>query len=223
MRLIAYNSFFKEMIPLNLYKKKHLLISLILLLFCLFLTATAATSKKKIVIAGSSSIVYWTNAPKDLSPHKVINKGVRGSTASEWNKKYYKRIVKLKPDIVVLFVGGNDFRDPEISGKSVAKRIQKMIIKLHKKLPKSTIYYISINPTPRGFVNWKRKTECNESMRQFCKNEKRVIYINTAKFCLKNGIPDAELYRVDGVHMNSKGYRKIWRNVVAKKIKKDLK
>lgn len=212
------------MIPLhNSHKKKHLLILLTLLLFCLFITATAASPKKKIVIAGSSSIVYWTNAHKDLFPHKVINKGIRGSTASEWNKKYYKRITEKKPNIVILFVGGNDFRDPEVSGKVVANRIQKMIVKIRKKLSKATIYYISINPTPRGFHNWSRKSECNESMRKYCIKTKKVIYINTAKSCLKNGAPNLQLYRSDGVHLNSKGYKKIWKNIVAKKIKKDLK
>lgn len=98
-----------------MYKKKHLLILFIIFLFLgIFLTATATTSKKKIVLAGSSSIFYWSNAKSDLSPHKVINKGIRASTADSWNKAYYKQIINQKPDIVILYVGGNDLSNPSI-------------------------------------------------------------------------------------------------------------
>lgn len=205
------------------YKKKHLLITIVLLLFCLFLTATATTSKKKIVLAGSSSIFYWSNAKSDLSPHKVINKGIRASTADSWNKAYYKQIINQKPDIVILYVGGNDLSNPSISVETVAKRIQKLIMKIHNKLPKAKIYYVSINPSILNWKQWNRREGCNKLMRKFCIDTKRVIYINTAKYCLKNGVPNTSLYRSDKLHLNSKGYKKIWKNIVAKKIKNDLK
>lgn len=209
----------------KIYCRKNfvLFIIVIFLLICIFVSVTAASPKKKIVLAGSSSIYYWDNAAEDLLPHKVVNLGIRGSTTSDWNRKYYKKIVRKNPDIVILYIGGNDFKSGTATVKIVANDIQKLITKIRKQLPKATVYYVSINPTIRRFSDWNMRKRCNAKMRKYCADTQKVIYIETARYCFKNGKPNMTLYRTDNVHFNQKGYTRIWKSVVAKKIKKQLK
>lgn len=191
--------------------KRNNLLSLILI--CV-LSVGINTSAKTIVIAGSSSIYYWDNADKDLAPHMVINKGIRGSTVNDWIKIYKRKITSYKPDVVVLYIGGNDIRLN--NGKYVAKRIQSLILKIRSALPSARIYYVSINPTPKHPERIKQKNICNNEMRKFCSKHMRITYIHTANYY------DKKLYRKDQIHLNKKGYQKIWKNIVAKKIKSDL-
>lgn len=209
----------------KIYCRKNFVLFIVtaFLLLCIFVSVTAASPKKKIVLAGSSSVYYWDNAAEDLLPHKVVNLGIRGSTASDWNRKYYKKILRQNPDVVVLYVGGNDFKGESVTVKNVTNNIQKLISKIRKQLPKITIYYVSINPTIQRFSDWNIRKRCNAKMRKYCADTQKVIYVDTAKYCLKNGKPNMILYRTDKVHLNQKGYVRIWRNVVAKKIKKQLK
>lgn len=204
-------------------KKKILITLLLFLLLSIFLTATAKNPNKKIVIAGSSSVYFWTNAAEDLKPHKVVNLGIRGSTAQQWNERYYKKIIKEKPDVVILYVGGNDFSSKKVKPNTIASHIKGIIAKIQRKYPKTLIYYVSINPTIQNFAAWSQRKQCNAIMRKYCAKTRKVIYINTSKYCLKNGSPNITLYRSDKIHLNQKGYTRIWKNVVAKKIKKQLK
>lgn len=209
----------------KIHCRKNLILFIVtaFLILYIFVSGTAASPKKKIVLAGSSSIYYWDNAAKDLLPHKVVNLGIRGSTTSDWNRKYYKKILRQNPDVVVLYIGGNDFKRESVTAKIVANNIQRLVAKIRKQLPKATIYYVSINPTIQRFSDWSVRKQCNAKMRKYCVDTPKVIYIDTAKFCLKNEKPNTTLYRSDKIHLNPKGYSRIWKNVVAKKIKKQLK
>lgn len=183
-----------------------------------------ATSVKRadIVVAGSSSAYYWKDAKKHLGTNKVANLGVGGTKVEDW-QKYHAYITKCKPKVIVLYVGGNNIKTKNANGITVSKKIIKLLKTISAKNPKAKIYYCSIHPNQKRWSAWNQTKRCNNAVKKWCKNQKKIDFIDITNYCLKNGKPDKSIFKSDRLHFNSKGYERIFKNIIAKKIKKDLK
>lgn len=191
-------------------------------------SASAAVLKKnsvkknsgRILLAGSSSIARWSSAAKAFAPYEIVNMAISGTTIEQWNKWYKKMIVAYKPKAVVWYVGGND-----LWKKTTPQRTAQLFIdtvkKIHKELPDTPIYFVSV------YTNISRKSiskqilAYNKKIKQFCQKNDYITYVDLATRFNNSGTPLKNLL-VDGLHPNAKGY-KIWKDVVAGTIKNDLK
>lgn len=193
----------------------------------IYTTSAAQTVKQRIaknvkradiVIAGSSSAYYWKDAKKHLGTNKITNLGVGGTKVEHW-QQYHSYITKCKPKIIILYIGGNNIRTKNINGITVSKKIIKLLKTISAKNPKAKIYICSIHPNQKRWAAWTQTKRCNNAVKKWCKNQKKIDFIDITNYCLKNGKPDKSLFKTDRLHFNSKGYDRIFKNVIAKKIK----
>lgn len=179
----------------------------------------AQKNSGRILLAGSSSIARWNSAVEDFAPYQIVNMAISGTTIEQWNKWYKKMIVAYKPTAVVWYVGGNDLWQKTTPQKTAQLFID-TVQKLHKELPDTPIYFVSV------YTNISRKSiskqilAYNKKIKQFCKKNDYITYVDLATRFNNSGTPLKNLL-VDGLHPNAKGY-KIWKDVVAAQIKKDL-
>lgn len=174
----------------------------------------------RILLAGSSSIARWSSAASDFAPYKIVNMAKSGTTMQQWSKWYKELIVPYKPEAVIWYVGGNDLWRRTTPAKT-ARLFSDTVKKLHKALPGTQIYFVSV------YTNISRKSiskqilAYNKKVKQFCKTKDYITYIDLATKFNNSGKPLKKLL-VDGLHPNEEGY-KIWKKVITPKVKNDMK
>lgn len=174
----------------------------------------------KILLAGSSSMRRWSSADKAFAPYEVVNMAISGSTIKQWSQWYDRMIIPYEPEVVVWYVGGNDLwhkRTPAATAKLFCTTVEK----LHRALPDTKIYFVSV------YTNISRKSisrqilAYNKKVKEFCKKNDYITCIDLATKFNNSKTPLKKLL-ADGLHPNEKGY-KIWKDVVAAKVKADMK
>jgi len=162
---------------------------------------------------GSSSVRLWKTLVQDFPKHRVINRGFGGSQIID-SVNYAERIVfPYRPERIVMYAGGNDIN----SGKSpqqVFSDFRAFVAKVHAKLPKTEIAYISIAPNPARWSQVDKVREVNALIADFANRERQVSFINVFPHMLgEDGMPRPEIFVADRLHMNTKGYE-LWTPII---------
>jgi lysophospholipase L1-like esterase len=169
--------------------------------------------KGAILFIGSSSIRLWKTLAEDLPEHKVINRGFGGSQIADSVQFVDRIVVPYEPKQIVMYAGGNDInagKNPE----QVAGDFKAFVAKVHAKLPKTRIAYISIAPNPARWAQVDQVKQANELIREFTGTDKRLEFIDVFRHMLgEDGKPLPDIFVEDRLHMNEKGYA-IWKRMV---------
>ncbi len=174
--------------------------------------------KFDIVFVGSSSIRKWENLDKDLPGFRILNRGFGGSTIPE--AIYYSDILFFnhKTSKIVLYTGDNDVAWLNTGTKKVVESYKLLYRLLNSKLPKTSIYILSIKPSPARWEHWPQMLEVNNSMKKFCLKKTNAYFIDVSKSMIDSlGNIKKELFVKDGVHLNKNGY-KLWTDIVSTHI-----
>lgn len=174
-----------------------------------------------ILFLGSSSIRLWTTLEKDFPELTVINRGFGGSEIADSVRCAPRIVLPYKPKMIVLYAGGNDINAGKTPG-SVLKDFKAFVREVHRSLPKTRIVYISMNP---AVSRWKKEAEfveanrlIEEYVRAADKKGRRLNYIDShSKLLNAAGEARPEIYRADGLHLNSKGYE-LWTAILRPSI-----
>lgn len=168
-----------------------------------------------IVFTGSSSIRFWHTLETDMKPLEVVNRGFGGSQIAQVNEYASKIIFPYRPRAVVLYAGENDLSWPwSKSPERVFADFKEFVEIIQSKLPETQIYYISIKPSPLRWSNWEKLKTTNRLIENYCEVQPRVQFIDVDAAMLDaQGQPRGDLFRWDGLHMNSKGYA-MWTSIV---------
>ncbi|MCI4591176.1 GDSL-type esterase/lipase family protein [Sphingobium sp. BYY-5] len=160
---------------------------------------------------GSSSIRLWDIAGSfhDIS---TINRGFGGATTAHV-LHYYKRLLPaLPPRSVVIYVGENDLA-AGITPEAVTRDILTLIGKLRADYPRAPIAYLSLKPSPLRWVLRPKMAQVNTAIAQRAQVD-GFAYLDVEHVLLAaDGLPDASLFRPDGLHMNARGYQR-WTSLV---------
>lgn len=163
--------------------------------------------QKALVFTGSSTILLWKTLAQDLPGYKVINRGFGGSQIADATHFADRIIIPYKPKQVFLRAGGNDI----FSGKSpeqVFTDFQAFVTKVHAKLPKTEIVYISLSPSVARWNQWDKEDALNKMVKDFTQKNKRVKYLDVANVSVgADGKPRPELFVADKLHLNAEGYK----------------
>jgi lysophospholipase L1-like esterase len=174
-----------------------------------------------VLFLGSSSIRLWTTLPKDFPELTVINRGFGGSEIAD-SVRYAPRIVlPYKPRMIVFYAGGNDINGGK-TPETVLKDFKAFVQEVHESLPKTRIVYISMNP---AVSRWKKEAdfvEGNRLIQEYVQtNAKKGMPLNFldshSKLLSATGEARPEIYRADGLHLNSKGYE-LWTAILRPRI-----
>lgn len=161
-----------------------------------------------ILFTGSSTIRFWHTLENDMKPLEVINRGFGGSQIAHVSEYASSIVLPYRPRAVVLYAGDNDLSWPwSKPPEQVFADFKQFVGIIHAKLPETWIYYISIKPSPLRWGNWEKLKRTNALIVTYCETQQRVQYIDVdASMLDAQGKPRAELFRWDGLHMNSEGY-----------------
>lgn len=166
-------------------------------------------AKKGIVFTGSSSIRLWENVHQDFPGKNIINRGFGGSETDAVAHFANRIVVPYKPRQVVIYVGDNDLA----AGKSPEKVLadfQDLFFRIRKQVPKATITFISIKPSPSRKHLLEQVRQANALVKGFLDGQKKTGYVDIYTPMLQaNGKPKPELFRADSLHMTRAGYE-VW-------------
>lgn len=174
-----------------------------------------------IVFVGSSSIVRWKTLAKDFPEYNVINRGFGGSEIAD-SVRYVDRIVTpYKPVMVVFFAGTNDIAAGK-SAQTVLNDYREFVTKVHAKLPKTDIAYLSISPAPSRWDKLETMKEANLLIQEYANSREHLIFVNLYLLMVTDkGGPRPELFVEDQLHLSPLGYE-IWAREVRKILPKHL-
>jgi lysophospholipase L1-like esterase len=164
-----------------------------------------APPRNAVLFVGSSSIRFW-NVEKSFPGLAVINRGFGGSELADSVRFAPRIVVPYDPRIVVLYAGDNDLSAGKTPEQVAAdfKAFARLVL---EKLPKTSIIYLSIKPSPSRWAIVEKGRKTNELIAEHCKTDNRLTYVDVGTPLLgSDGKPRSELFRSDGLHLNPKGY-----------------
>ena len=168
-----------------------------------------------ILFVGSSSINFWHTLARDMEPLDVINRGFGGSQIAHVNHFAGRIVLPYRPRAIVLYAGDNDLSWPwSKSPQTVLNDFTRFVAIVHTGLPETWIYYISIKPCPARWSNWATVQQANRMIAEFASGQERVQFIDVTPPMLDaHGKVRGDLFRWDGLHLNSRGYA-LWTAII---------
>jgi len=171
-----------------------------------------------IVFVGSSSIRMWETLESDFPGLPVIRRGFGGSELAD--SVYYldRLVIAYQPKMVVLYAGENDItagKTPE----TVAADFHAFRMKLHAALPATKIFYLAMKPSPSRWALHEKFQRGNALIAAECAGDPRLTFVDVYTALLgPDGLPRAELFRPDMLHMKHAGYE-IWTRLLTPLLK----
>ena len=169
-----------------------------------------------VICIGSSQMEFWKTVAADLAPLKVYNHGVGGSRMSHAAELYIPNlVVPFKPRAVILYEGSNDIAggvDPE----KILTQFKALHAELHAALPEARLYVLGIVPSPgKRFEKIDVVRATNAILQKECEAHPWITFIDTTTPLIgADGLPKAECFIADNIHMNAAGYA-IWKAAIA--------
>jgi len=186
---------------------------------------------KTIVLIGDSMSEFAKDTVDQFCGNaKSTNRGVGGTTATQWQTRdqdsdlYVPTAIKSESgscfDVVFVSLGANDQLETECTENlsAIRSRVASVLAQINKVCPSSTIYMTGY-PTPRydfeecGNVAKGADTRkyLNDPLKEACAAANKCKYDDASNIA---GGSDSKLspgqYHVDVVHINSRGYCKLW-------------
>lgn len=175
-----------------------------------------------IVFTGSSTIKNWHNdLGSDFEGLPVLGRGFGGSKMKDLLHFMDRVVLKYQPRAVVVYEGDNDINSG-VKPDALLKQFQEFEQRLHKALPESKIYFLTVKPSPKRWEKWPLMKQFNDDLKTWAKTTKNVTVIDiTSTIMGAGGQPEKELFKDDMLHVNRKGYLR-WQQVVKPILMKDL-
>lgn len=168
---------------------------------------TNAPPKGGVLFIGSSTIRLWKTLAQDFPNHKVINRGFGGSEILDATHFAERIIFPYEPRMIFLRAGGNDIHFGK-SAEHVFADYKDFVAKVHAKLPKAEIAFISISPSIARWTEADQNKALNKMIEDYTKGKPYLKYVETYDMVLgPDGKPRPELFVEDRLHFNAEGYK----------------
>ncbi|MFT4831648.1 MAG: lysophospholipase L1-like esterase [Psychroserpens sp.] len=174
-------------------------------------------SKTTIVFTGSSSIRMWNNIQDAFPEYQVINSGFGGSMSSDLLIYTNELILKYKPKKVFIYEGDNDIV-AKVQTRDILENTRAIINRINAKDPKTEIVLISAKPSIARWGYRNKYKRLNRGFLRLSKKDDTISYANVWEPMLYKNKVRHDLFREDGLHMNSKGYD-LWLSVIKDHVK----
>jgi len=160
-----------------------------------------------VLFIGSSTIRLWKTLDKDFPNHRVINRGFGGSQIADSTHFAERIIFPYEPRMIVLRAGGNDINAGK-SPEQVFADYKAFVAKVHARLPKTQIVYISISPSPARWAERDAYKALNAMIEKYTRQQPYLKYLDTYDMVLgSDGQPRRKLFVADKLHFSAEGYR----------------
>ena len=161
-----------------------------------------------IVLTGSSSITRWNDrSVKDLAPLTVIPRGFGGSVMNDVLHYVDRVVIKYQPRAVLIYEGDNDTDPSRAYPKTmILDQLSQIIAKIHKALPETRIYVLSVKPSVRRWSVWPQAQDVNAGYQAIAAKDPLVYYVDVATpFLDKDGKVMTDVFVEDNLHHNDLG------------------
>jgi lysophospholipase L1-like esterase len=168
-----------------------------------------------ILFIGSSSFTKWTDINDYFPGYPIINRGFGGSTIADVIRYAYDIILPYEPKQVVIYCGENDLAYSEkVTPSEILNRVKTLFSIIRINLPRATIDFVSIKPSPVRAAIQGRVIESNKLIKAFFRQQKNADFIDVYNAMLdKSGNMREEIYLPDRLHMKPEGYA-IWKKII---------
>jgi lysophospholipase L1-like esterase len=168
--------------------------------------------KGAIVLTGSSSIARWNDqAPAALAPLTVIPRGFGGSIMHDV-LHYLDRIALVyEPRAILIYEGDNDTGGASpISSATILGQLRQIIDRIHRALPETRIYVLSVKPSVLRRRAWPLAQEVSAGYKAIAESDPLVYYVDVATpFLSDDGTVRTDIFVSDDLHLNDLG-NEIW-------------
>ena len=159
-----------------------------------------------ILLAGDSQFDRWKTFTEDLPGYTVINRGIDSFRTDDLIQYVDRLVIRYKPRLVVLHVGGNDIHRGKTPEQLLADT-KTLIAKIRAGLPGVPIAWSSITPGPGRWDEAPQRKAANALVKAWIATEKGLSFIDLWDAMLtKDGQPREDIWVADRVHPNHDGY-----------------
>lgn len=175
-----------------------------------------------ILFVGSSSFRKWTDVQNYFPGYPIINRGFGGSTLPDVIRYADDIIFPYAPKQVVIYCGENDLAVADtITGAIVFERFKTLFKMIRTRLPKTTIDFVSIKPSPSRKHIQPQVIIANKLIKDFLAGKKGTAFINIYDVMMnEDGSMKNELFLKDDLHMKPNGYA-LWQKEIKPYLLKD--
>jgi lysophospholipase L1-like esterase len=169
--------------------------------------------KGSVLFVGSSSIRVWPDLQADFPNIDVLQRGFGGSTLDEVDHYAPRIVLPYCPRLIVLYAGDNDLAEGR-TPKQILADFKTFVRLVRPPMPKTRIIFVSIKPSTARVALLEKMRQANALVRRYIATDPSLTYLDVFTPMLgPTGIPRAELFGSDGLHMNAQGYA-IWRSLL---------
>ena len=161
------------------------------------------------LFTGSSTIRKCENLAVDFPEIPVIHRGFGGSTMKALD--YYTGYIVLpyKPRNIVVYEGDNDLA-AGATPEAVVALCDTFIMKVHRELPKTMIWFMSVKPSFARKNQLALQQETNKRLKALIRKKKKTRFIDITPLMYgSDGKLRRDLFESDSLHVNKECYR-IW-------------
>jgi lysophospholipase L1-like esterase len=159
-----------------------------------------------ILLAGDSQFDRWKTVHEDLAGYTIINRGIDSFRTDDLIQYADRLIVRYKPRLVILHVGGNDINRGK-SPEQLLADTKALIAKIRAGLPGVPIAWSSTTPGPARWAQAPQRQAANALVKQWIATEKGLTFIDLWDAMLTaDGQPREDIWVADRVHPNHEGY-----------------
>jgi len=168
-----------------------------------------------IVFTGSSSINFWKSLLHDMEALNVINRGFGGSQMAHVTYYATKIVLPYSPSAVVVYAGENDLARPwSKSPETILHDFEEFVDLVHRQLPTTWIYFLSVKPTPLRWKQWEKQRRTNQIVEDFCRAKPQMQFVDVTSAMLDSqGRPRRDLFNWDGLHPSTRCYA-LWTSIL---------
>jgi lysophospholipase L1-like esterase len=169
---------------------------------------------------GSSTFRLWTNLEKEFQNEHAVNRAFGGATIDEINHYANRIVIPYKPSRIVFYAGTNDLANGD-SAKDVYNDFLEFERIVHKALPNTKIYFVSVNPGPSRVKLQKLYDETNRLVSAEARRSHKFKFVDIRPVMYdSNGKLKEQLFGFDRLHMNKSG-QDLWEPIIREALAKD--
>jgi len=159
-----------------------------------------------ILLAGDSQFDRWKTVHDDLAGYAVVNRGIDSFRTDDLIRYVDRLVIRYKPRIVVLHVGGNDIHQGK-TPEQLLTDAKLLVTNIRTGLPGVPIAWSSITPGPGRWDEAPQRTRANALIKAWIATETGLSFIDLWDAMLTaDGRPREDLWVADRIHPNHEGY-----------------
>jgi len=171
------------------------------------LNSTEPIPDNAVVFTGSSIFRFWSTLTRDMAPLPVVNRSFGGARTWEMLHFFDRIVLPCQPDIIAYYCGSNDIECGE-NPEDIAARFQAFGELVRGELPRSRVFFISINLAPQKRACWDMIQTANRLVATLCEKNSALGYIDVNPVLLAaHAQPRTGLYQEDGLHLRPQAYQ----------------